>query len=516
MGTYVMGIDVGTTGTKAMVFDVTGALIGKGYREYTLSEPRPNWVEIGAAFLERITFEAVKDAVADSGVDPGEIAAIGFSVQRSTFTLVDENLTAIDDKFYVWLDSRAESVMEELNAKISPERRSEITGLPGANIYAIDKLYWIMKNEPQTYAKTRYLATVECYMQRAFGADTFAVEISNGTVTGLFDVRTLDWNKEVAEKLGFDMAKFPPLVKPGEVVGTVTAEVARKTGLAAGTKIVAGSGDQQCGAMGAGVIRDGAMSLTIGTYGQLTIGLAKPDFPALYGLMMPTTPALGVFQMEGAQVSGAVCYRWLRDTLCAEEIAEGEARGVDPYILMTEKYIRKSPPGSNGVLFYSALFGSGYPTWDTNATGMFLGLRSTHTKADMVRAVMEGVTLEARNILESALATGVKAEKVITVTGGASKSAEWCQIIADVLNLKVRTLNVPDATVLAAAGLAAMGAGIYRSLDEIVEKMVHFGETYDPIPANAAVYTRSFAVYKAAYEGLKGAGVFAKLAELRA
>ncbi|MDR0585107.1 MAG: hypothetical protein LBG57_12305 [Treponema sp.] len=515
MGKYVVGIDVGTTGSKAMVFDLKGNVIGKGYREYKLNEPKPNWVEVGAKFLLDITFEAVKEAVADSKVPNSEIDSIGFSVNRSSFCLVDENLNAIDDKFYIWLDSRAESIMDEMNGKIPAAKRNQITGMPGFNIFAVAKYYWVKQNESETYKKTKYFSTVESYIMYGFGADKFAVEISNGTTSGLMDIRTLDWNKELAGALGFDMAKFPPLCKPGEVMGTIKAGVAAKTGLAVGTKIVAGSGDQQLAAMGAGVIRDGAVSLTIGTFGLLAIGLAKPDFAALEGLMIPCSPVLGVFEVEGPQVSGATCYRWLRDTLCAEDVEEAKKKGVDPYVLMSEKYVSKSAPGSNGVIFYSALFGSGYPTWDTNATGMFLGLRNTHTKADMVRSVMEGITLEARRILEGVLAAGVQMDDVITITGGVSKSPEWCQIIADIMNREIRTLDVADAAVLGAAGLAAIGAGLLKNVDDVVGSMVRFGKVYDPIPANVAVYDRVFAVYKDAYKGLKEAGVFTRLADLR-
>jgi xylulokinase len=515
MGKYVMGIDVGTTGSKAMVFDLGGNIVGKGYREYKLNEPKPNWVEVGAKFLIDITFEAVRDAVENSKVDPKEIAAIGFSVNRSSFCLVDEKLDVIDDKMIVWLDSRAQSVMEEMNSKIFPERRNEITGMPGYNIFAAAKYYWVKKNEPDTYAKTKYFASVDSLIMHAFGSDKFVAEISNGTVTGLMDVRTLDWSKELADALDFDLAKFPPLCKPAEVVGAIKADVAEKTGLAVGTKIVAGSGDQQLAAMGAGVIEDGAVSLTIGTFGLLAIGLAKPDFKALTGLMIPSSPTLGVFEVEGPQVSGATCYRWFRDTLCAEEVAEGEAKGIDPYVIMGEKYLEKSVPGSNGVLFYSALFGSGYPTWDTDATGMFLGLRNTHTKADMARSVIEGITLEARHILESVLAVGVTMEDIITITGGVSKSKPWCQAIADIMGRKIRTLVVSDAAVLGAAGLAAIGAGLYNNLSDFVGRMVQFGEIYEPIPKNIEIYNKSFEVYKAAYYGLKERDVFEKLAELR-
>ena len=515
MGKYVMGIDVGTTGSKAMVFDLNGNVMGKGYREYTLNEPKPDWVEVGAKFLLDITFEATKEAIEDSKLDPKEIEAISFSVQRSSFCLVDENLEAIDDKVIIWLDSRAKSVMEEMDAKISPQRRGEISGHPGSNIFAIAKYYWTKKHEPETYAKAKYFSTVDSFVMHGYGSDSFVVEMSDGTSSALMDIKTLTWSSEIADKLGFDMAKFPPLVKPTEVVGSIKADVAAKTGLAVGTKIVAGSGDQQVAAMGAGVIKDGAVSLTIGTYGLMVIGLAKPDSSAYYGLQTPLTPRLGVFQLEGPQISGATCYRWCRDALCAEDVKEAEAKGIDPYALMEEKYVSKSVPGSNGVVFYSALFGSGYPTWDTDATGMFLGLRNTHTKADMVRSVMEGISLDLRRIMESIEKAGVKVGDVITLTGGASKSKPWCQMLADILGRKIRTLDVPDAAVLGAAGLAAIGAGMYSGVEEVVEKMTRFGEVFEPIAGNREAYDKAFRVYESAYLGLQGKGVFGQLAELR-
>ena len=515
MADYVVGVDVGTTGSKAMVVDPRGNVLGRGYREYALSYPRPDWVEVRADYLIALTFEAVAEAVRTSAVPPEEIRAVSFSLNRSTFGLVDEELRVIDDRLLVWLDARAESVMEEINARIGADRRNEITGMPGGNIFAVAKLYWLMKNEPDTYARARYFAPLDSIVMRAFGAADFAAELSNATACGLIDVRTSDWSREVIDALGFDREKFPPLVPSCTVVGRVDRAVSEKTGLPVGCRIVSGSGDQQVSAMGAGVIRDGAASLTIGTFGLLAIGMAKPDFPRFHGMMLPLTPRKGVFQLEGPQVSGATCYRWCRDVLCAEDRAEAERRGVDPYQLMGERYIRKARPGCGGVLFYSALFGSGYPTWDTQATGMFLGLRSTTEKADLVRAVMEGITLESRNILESIEATGARIDGVLTVTGGASKSPDWCRIIADVLGRSIRTLDVPDSAIIGAAGLAAVGAGIYADPEEAVAQMVRFGETVDPQPANREVYARLFAAYRSAYAGLKEQNVFAQLAAFR-
>lgn len=515
MGKYVVGIDVGTTGSKAMVVDLNGNVIGSGYREYKLNEPKPKWVEVSAKLLLDITFEAVKDAVEKSGVPNTEIDAISFSVNRSSFCLMDENLDVIDDKIYVWADTRADEIMEEMNSRISPERRNIITGMPGGSIVALAKFYWIKKNEFDTYSKTKFFSTVGSYVMYGFGSDKFMVEISDGTVSGFIDVKTLDWSKEIIDGLGFDAGKFPPLCKPKDVVGRIKSDVAAKTGLAEGTLIVAGSGDQQVSAMGAGVIEDGAVSLTLGTIGLLAIGLAKPEFEKFIGLMIPATPNLGVFEVESPQVSGATCYRWVRDTLCKEEIEEAERTGVDPYVLMEKNYIEKSKPGSGGMIFYSALFGSAYPTWDTNATGLFVGMRSTTTKADIIRSVMEGITLEARHMLENVLSIGVEMPDVITITGGASKSKGWCQIIADVIGRTVRTLDVPDAAIIGAAGLAAIGAGHYTSLKEVVDNMVRFSDIIQPIPENVEIYNKLFDVYKSSYYGLKCADVFTKLMEIQ-
>jgi xylulokinase len=498
-----------------MVLDLEGNVLGQAYREYTLRSPEPGWTEIGGQFLIDLNFEIVRQAVVNSGVDPKDIKAISFSLQRSTFGLLDENLDIIEDTLINWPDARAVPLMDEINAKISASRRNEITGMPGGHVFAITKLYWFKAKRPEIYARTKYFANLDAILMRAFGGTRFAMEVTNATATGMIDVRTLDYCTELFQALSLDMDKLPPLCNPGDVMGEVTPEISAKCGLAPGTKVVAGSGDQQLAAMGAGVIRDGAASLTLGTVAMLAVGLAKPDFAALEGVMIPCSPVLGVFEAEGQVTSGATCYRWARDTFCQPEIEEAQRDGVDPYTIMEKTCIQASPPGANGVIFYSALFGTGYPHWDSDATGLFLGLRSFHTRADIVRSVMEGIVLYVRTIRDGMVATGVQMEDVITLTGGGSKSDGWCQIIADALNSKVRTLKVPDAAVVGAAGLAAIGAGLYGSVEEAVNGMVHFDREFEPIPANVAVYDETVKAYDEAYQGLKDRDVFAKLAKLR-
>lgn len=510
---YVMGIDIGTTGTKAMIVDLDGNVLSAGYREYPLSYPKPNFVELNADYLMDMVYDSVRDAINKADISNTEVSAISFSVQRATFAMLNNDLKPIDNVFYVWLDNRADSIMDEIYDAMDRDYMFSITGMPITRTYSLEKVYWLKKFRPDIYDNTKYFALVDAYAMWCFGSDIFCSETSNAMVSGMMDVRSLEWNTEVMDALSLRTDMLPPLTPPGSVVGKVNKEIAERTGLAEGTLIVAGSGDQQAAAMGAGVIEDGSMSLTLGTVGELVVGLAKPDFSKLINLMIPCTPKLGIFEIEGNQISGATCYRWARDVFCPAEVALGAEMGVDPFVLM-ENYINKSVPGANGVIFQAALFGTGYPTWNGEATGSFVGLKSSNSRADMVRAVMEGITLESRFIYEAIKETGVHLKDSITITGGATKSPAWCQIIADVMGCTLHTLEVPDAAIIGVAALAAIGAGFFKDTGEGVARMVRSKDMITPNPANVEFYNKLFPIYRDVYFALNDAGIFSKLARL--
>lgn len=507
MKQYVIGIDAGTTGSKAMVVDLSGKVYASAYRDYPLEHPGPNRVELGADVLTDAVFDAVAEAVKNSGVDPAQIASLSFSVQRSSFALVDEAGDALDDRLIIWLDTRSEEVLDDMNARIDPNRRAELTGMPSVAIFGIAKLFWFMKKQPELIARAKHYLSIDGFLMKKFGAKEFCNEATSLQTNGFLDARTLELCGEVFDKLELPRRLFPKMVKPGEVVGTLSEEAARRTGLRPETLIVAGSGDQQCGALGSGIISDGAVEITLGTGGFVIVGLAKPDFAQLQGLMVPSTPNVGVYEVEGNQNSGATCYRWAKEALFSAEAAMAQELGKDPYDLMNEA-VERSRPGANGLIFSAALFGTGYPTWNSGASGSFVGLRSTHTRGDLLRAVMEGVTMEARFMLESIRETGVATQNIITVTGGSMRSRVWRQIVADVMGVPIRTLEVKDAAVIGAAGLAAIGAGLYAGVNDVVEHMVHYGETVEPVAENIALYDKAFAAYKKVYYSLNDGGVF--------
>lgn len=347
------------------------------------------------------------ESIQKSGVAPEEIAAVSFSVQRSSCLLVDENGEALNN-IMVWLDTRADETMDDFAALISPEYTEEITGMPCNSIYANCKFFWMMKHTPEIWDKAAYISTIDSYIMKKFN---------------------------------------------------------------------------------------------------------NPDFKKFTGIMVSTTPNIGVFEVEGIQNSGATCYRWAKETFCSVDSQIAEELGMDAFDFMGQ-YVEQSRPGANGLIFSAALFGTGYPTWNLGASGAFIGIKETHKKGDFLRAVMEGVTLEARYMLESMKEVGVDVNPVITITGGATKSPVWRQIIADVMGVTCRTLDVSDAPLIGVAGLAAIGAGLFTSREEAVENMVHYKDTVEPIPENVKIYNKVFDVYKTIYHSLNDNGVYNALNNL--
>jgi xylulokinase len=512
MSKFIVAIDVGTTGTKAMVLSDKGDVLGAGYGEYGCEYPNPNWVEQNADYLTEMTFKACKDAISKAKVPAESIACVAFSTQRATFGFVGEDGKMLNNRLYGWQDNRAASVIGDITSKIDGGELYAISGMPVTPTFSVEKIYWVMKNDPETYNKSKYIVMMPDYIMYRFGADDFFTEVTNGCCSGMVDVFTLQWSDRIIDALGIDKRKLPKLVNPSTKVGEVTEEVSKLTGLPVGTPIITGTGDQQCAALGAGVIEDGFASLTLGTAGLLVVGSKTLDLRKSPGLMAPSSGMLGLFELEGIQLGAASSYRWIRDVLAEVEVDEGKKSGVDPYILM-EKHIEASKPGSNGIVFLPYLTGAGYPTWNPETKGVFAGLKFSNNKSDLIRAVMEGITLEAKDMYE-AMKTSDVTIRSLTITGGATKSPAWRQMIADMFDAEIKVLKVPDATIIGAAILGAVGVGLYKDPAEAVANMVEVAYTLKPIEENVKRYNDVYQVYRALYQSLINDGVFTKLSSL--
>ncbi|MBQ9827575.1 MAG: hypothetical protein IJM62_02720 [Lachnospiraceae bacterium] len=505
--TYIAGIDVGTTGVKAMILDTEGNVLGSGYVEYPSLYPHPGWVEQDAEQIIQSMYKACKTAVEGSGVDPKEIVSVGFSTQRSTFCMLDEDLKPIGNIFYSWQDGRSGYLLGEMAEIMDPEVKHQKCGMAHNPYDSLPKIYWIKKEMPEVYAKTKYIALMMDYILYRFGVDGIYTERCLGNCSQLIDPIAKTWSYDVIDAFGIDRDKLAPLVEPSTVLGEVTPEISELTGLAVGTKVVTGTGDQQCAAVGAGVIDDGAACLTLGTSGFLIIGSESADITKLPGIMFANNAGnTDLYELECLQMSAASSYRWLKDTLCTDEQKESAETGADPFVLM-EKSVVKSAPGANGLIFLPFLQGNGYPHWMFNSKGVFAGIKFTTTREDVIRSVMEGITLESRDMYETVKEAGVEIKSLV-MTGGAAKSPAWRQIVADLFDMDLRVLEVADAATVAAAILGAVGAGVFKDAREGVDKMIKFSETLHPIPENVEAYKKVYASYKQIIADVKGGAIF--------
>ncbi len=508
---YIAAIDVGTTGAKAMIIGTDGSVAGQGYREYGAAYPRPGWVEQDSEEIVEKTFEACRRAVEAAAVDPSQLACASFSCQRSTFGFLDDEMRMIDRRLYGWQDQRAAETIDETAGRIDPGELYRISGMPVSPPFAIHKLVWILKNDPDTYRRARWIVHLGDYVSYRFGAGELRAELTAACTLGLVDFAARGWSDRILTATGIDRAKLPPLVESGARIGSVSAAAAARSGLPEGLPLIAGSGDQQCAAIGAGVVSDGMASLTLGTSGFLVAGAQSLDLSKTAGLMAPLSPAFGICELEANQLGAASAYRWARDVLAETECARAEDTGTDAYRLMDIR-AEQSPPGSNGVVFLPHLTGSGYPNWDPDARGVFAGLTFSSTKNDLLRAVMEGITLEAKDMYETMRESGVSIRS-LAITGGATKSRLWRQIIADMFATEVKVLAVADATLVGAAIIGAVGAGLFADVREGAREMVHISHTVLPIPENAETYRRLHRVYREVYASLRG-GAFRQLSSL--
>ncbi len=396
---------------------------------------------------------------------------------------------------------------------IGLEKYYKIAGLPIDPIAAVSKIVWIKDNDPETFEKTRIFASTQNVHLHQLGVEDPPCDLPDAAYMGLLDVDKLVWSEALLKELGIPSEKMPKLVHSGTLVGEVSKAAAEATGLAAGTPIATAGGDLQNAGLGMGVAQPGFVSVGIGTGGGILICLDKPlRHPNVSLNCLPHTVA-GTWEMEGITLASGGAYKWFRDTLGEVEKAEGAKQGVDPYELLNEK-AAASPVGANGLITMPMLLGAGSPNWYPKARGVMLGLTASTTKADMARAMLEGICLEIRWILKEAEKLGTKIEEV-RIWGGAAKSKLWNQISTDVYGVPAAKTQVPDAGLLGAAICAGVGIGLVKDAKEGAKPMVRIVERYEPNAANAKKYDDMFEIFKGTYQALVGADIFEKMSGLK-
>ncbi len=504
----LLGIDIGTTGAKAIVCDGAGVVLAQASEEYPTSFARPGWAEQDPDAWWRAACRVLRTVLDSAGAAPEAIAAIGVSCQAPSLVAVDATGSPLCPAL-IWMDRRAEPQCEQLRASVDEELIAQINGGRIDPYFLAPKVLWLRDQAPEIYARTYKILQANGYIvQKLTGA--FCMDSSHGPLTLLFDSEQQTWSPRLLDAMQIELAKLPSIASCAEVVGEVTTAAAAATGLAAGTPVIAGMTDGTAASIEVGLVRPGdAAEMT----GQSTVLLICSDTPYRGRLLFPLGhPIAGMHLVVGAMVATGGALRWFRDQLGESEVGEARQRAIDPFELLSQK-AAQSRPGANRVLFLPYMYGERSPIWDSAARGVFFGLSLATTKGDLVRAIMEGAAYGLRHNVETAAADGFPVAGLACVGGGA-RSVLWNQIKADVLN---RPVSLPGAASGAAMGdaiVAAAGAGLYASIEDAVAAMVTAGPVYVPDPANVPIYDGFYRIYRDLYPALRQP--FRDLAEVSA
>lgn len=496
---YLLGIDIGTSGTKTLLIHESGRLVASATDSYPLSTPKPLWAEQDPHDWWNATVSTIRKVLHDSSVNPAEILGIGLSGQMHGAVFLDEDNEILRPSI-LWCDQRTGAECEWITDTIGKEKVIELTSNPVLTGFTAGKIVWVRNNEPGIYAKTRKVLLPKDYIRFRLTGE-FATEVSDASGTSLFNVRKRQWADEMLDGAGIPREWMPRVYESPEITGRISDEVASLTGLKAGTPVVGGGGDQAAGAVGNGVVETGIISSTVGTSGVV---FAFADEPVVDpGLRVHTFchAVPGKWHVMGVMLSAGGTLRWYRDTFAGAEAAEARKSGVDVYDILSAQ-VASVEPGCEGLICLPYLTGERTPYPDPNARGAFFGITLRHTKSHFVRAVYEGVAYGLRDSFEILGEMGVPIAQV-RASGGGARSEVWRQIQADITGREHVTINVDEGPAFGVALLAGVGTGVYPSVEEACRSTIQVVSSTKPDLARKALYDRYYRIYKALYPALK-------------
>jgi xylulokinase len=490
----LLGLDVGTTGAKAIVFREDGALLGQGYREYPLLHPRPDWIELDPTQVWELTAEAIREAVANAGgADPVEALAVSCLGEATAPVARDGRIVR---NSILGFDARGQEEVDWWEAEVGRDRVFRITGRPLSIMYTAHKLMWLKKHEPQVYDGTWKFLGYGDYTLWRLGAEP-AIDYSLAGTMMLFDVNTKQWSQELLELAGLDAGKLSKPVPAGTEVGTLSPAVAESLGLPPGVKLVTGGHDQPCGALGSGCVEDGMAMDATGTVECLTPAFSRlvlTDGMLRSNLCCYDHTVPGMYVSLAFNFTGGSLLKWFRDTLGQADVEEARRTGDDVYDVLLRQCADEPSP----VLVLPHLTLTGTPWMDPKAKGALFGLQLSTTKGELIKGLLDGITYEMRLNLELLREAGVTIRELRAIGGGA-KSPFWLQLKADIFGMPVARLNVTECACLGAALLAGTAAGRYNSVAEAAQSVVSVEQVYEPRPEKEAAYRDKYAIYRDLY-----------------
>jgi len=496
---HTIGLDVGTTGVKACVFDEDGVIRGYGFREYGIICTEPHMAEQDAELVWRLTGEVLKEAAAQAGA--ADIRALCLSVQGDAIIPIDNRFNPLYPAV-LGMDYRSEPQARKFADQFGDRALFDLTGMRPHPMNSVVKMLWLKECRPSVFDSAWKIVTYADFITGKLCGEA-VIDYTMASRTMAFDLAGRAWSADILKAIGIGPQRLSRPVQSGTVCGELTAAVARETGLPAGLPVVAGGHDQTCAAIGAGVVKGGRAILSSGTAEVLASAFTeRVDRTMLYDSYYPQYihAAPGAFFTFALNHSGGISFRWYRDNLGLPEKEWAANNGADPYTAIIERM----PPGPSPVFVVPHFSGSPTPTCDMNARAAIVGMSFSTTRHDIAKAFLEGLTFELRNNVDLMKSAGIRVDDLVAVGGGA-KSPMWLQMRADILGAPLRTLKVREAACLGAAILASTAAGIYGSVDEGVGKTVRDEMIFNPQPDMRKIYDDRFRRYLALYPALKKA-----------
>jgi xylulokinase len=492
---YVLGIDVGTGGTRALIIDERGRVIASATEEHeAFASPHIGWAEQRPEDWWRACGIAVKKAMAAANLEGSQIACVGFSGQMHGAVMLD-GADEVVRPALIWCDVRTEKQCRDLTVKIGYDRLIQLTCNPALPNFTLTKFLWVRENEPENWRRVRSVMLPKDYVRfRLTGSR--AIDVADASGTLLLDVANRCWSREVLEAANIDASLLPALYESPEVCGEISAAGATATGLKAGTPVVAGAGDQAAGATGMGIVTPGAVSATIGTSGVVFAATDRPALDAKGRLHTFCHAVPGRWHVMGVTQAAGLSLRWFRDRFGA-----GADDGRDPYERLTEDAAR-IPAGCDGLLWAPYLMGERTPHLDPNARGALIGLPASPTREPIIRAILEGVAFSLRDSFTLFAEMGVPV-KSIRLGGGGARSSLWRQIQADTYGHEVEIVEAEEGAAYGAAILAGVGAKIWDSVDEACAAAVRVARRVPPQPEAVKQMNSSYAAYRRIYPAIR-------------
>ena len=501
MTKHLVGVDLGTSACKTVIFSLEGKKITEAQREYPIYHPKPTWAEQKPLEWWEATAETIRESIRKAGIKDDEIVGLSVDSQREAVVPISEDGEELYSSI-IWLDGRTKPQTEEIRNAISEEEILSITGAGVDPIFSASKILWLKENKPEIFKKTSVFLCAKDYIIYKLTGQ-IATDYSMASRTLLFDIRKQRWSEEICSAINIPVDKLPPTKESTAIIGEISREASEKTLLPRGVPVVNGGGDRPCECLGAGAVQEGQVNIGTGTGTAVEVPLAMPRIDEKARIPCCCHVIPDTWEYEAIIATTGASLRWFRDQFGREEKAEAERTGRSPYEILVEEASRIKP-GSDSLLFYPYLTGAYSPKFNEKVRGVFFGVSISHTKAHFIRAILEGIAFQYFETFKILEELGVRIE-MASMVGGEARNEIWNQMKADITGIEIRIPEVDDAAALGAALLAGAGTGEYSDLRKAAEETVRIGRVYMPNADSRKAYLEAYKRYRRVYNYIEGA-----------